>query len=266
MLIGAGMMDWSLSSPTGLDGAEVVVNVPSRAALLGDIESRLTAGRGFTVATLNLDHVVKLRLDPAFRAAYGRHSHVVADGNPIVWLSWLAGQPAELVPGCELVDPVAAIAARTGIKVALLGSTDAALARAADVLAARHPGLDIVLRLAPPMGFDPESPEADAAIARIGASEARVCFVALGAPKQEIFAIRAHEALPQVGFLSVGAGLDFLAGTQRRAPRPFRWFAGEWLWRLGNDPRRLASRYAACIAVLPRLAGAALASRRGARP
>lgn len=259
-------MDWSLSSPTGLDGAEVVVNAPSRAALLADVESRLTGGQGFTVATLNLDHVVKLRFDPAFRAAYGRHSHVVADGNPIVWLSWLAGQRTELVPGCELVDPVAAIAARTGVKVALFGSSDTALARAAEVLSARHRGLDIALRLAPPMGFDPESPEADAAIARIGASGARICFLALGAPKQEIFAVRAHEALPQAGFLSIGAGLDFLAGTQLRAPTLFRRLAGEWLWRLATDPKRLARRYAACIAVLPGLTGAALASRRRARP
>ena len=261
------MMDWSLKTLADLpDGGAVVVNIPSREALLAEIEERLAAGQGFTVATLNLDHVVKLRRDSVFRAAYGRHSHIVADGNPIVWLARLAGQEMRLAPGSELVEPVAGIAAREGVPVALLGSTEAALARAADALVARHPRLRIVARISPPMGFDPAGPAADAAIAELGASGARLCFLALGAPRQEVFAVRACDRLPATGFLSIGAGLDFLAGTQTRAPAWARTLAAEWLWRLGSDPRRLAGRYAACIAILPVLAGVAWRARRRTRP
>ena len=259
----ASMMDWSLKTLTGFpDGGEVVVNTPSKGALLSEISARLAAGRGFTVATLNLDHVVKLRRDPLFRAAYGRHSHIVADGNPIVWLARLAGQKLRLAPGSELVVPVARIAAQQDVPVALFGSTEAALARAADALVALHPGLRIVARISPPMGFDPSGPEADAAFAELEASGARVCFLALGAPRQEIFAVRAHERLPKTGFLSIGAGLDFLAGTQIRAPAWVRGLAAEWLWRLATDPRRLVVRYAACIFVLPPLAAVAWRVRR----
>ena len=71
-------------------------------------EARLGAGRGFSVATLNLDHAVQLRRNPAFRSAYAAHSHVTADGNPVVWLSRLAGQrEVSLVPGSELIAPLA---------------------------------------------------------------------------------------------------------------------------------------------------------------
>ena len=258
-------MNWSFGTFETSDEVGIVVNTPSRAALLADLSVRLAAGRGFTIATLNLDHVVKLQRDPGFRSAYGRHSHVVADGNPVVWLARLAGQRTELVPGSDLVDPVAELAASHGVPVAFLGSTDAALARAADELARRHSGLRVVTRIAPPMGFDPAGAAADAAIAELAASGARLCFLALGAPRQEIFAVRAQERLPQVGFLSIGAGLDFVAGTQARAPAWVRALAAEWLWRLGTDPRRLASRYAACIALLPRLARLALMTRRGSR-
>jgi exopolysaccharide biosynthesis WecB/TagA/CpsF family protein len=240
----------------------VVVNTPTKAALLADLADRLGASRGFTVATLNLDHVVRLRRDPAFHAAYARHSHVVADGNPIVWLSRLAGHRAELAPGSDLVQPVAGLAAAAGVGVALLGGTEASLAAAAEALVRRYPGLKIVARIAPPMGFDPAGPDADAAIAALAASGAGLCFLALGAPRQEILAARAQERLPAVGFLSIGAGLDFLAGTQTRAPAWVRALAAEWLWRLGTNPRRLAGRYAACLAVLPLLAGAAIAVRR----
>lgn len=258
------MMNWSPGpAPDAVDNhGPVVVNTPSKAALLGAIADRLATRQGFTVATLNLDHVVKLRRDPVFRAAYARHSHVVADGNPIVWLARLAGQEAELAPGSELVDPVAGLAAAAGVPVALMGSTEAALARAGAALVRRHPGLRIAACIAPPMGFGPEDSEADEAIEAIGASGAGVCFLALGAPRQEIFAVRAHRRLPHVGFLSIGAGLDFLAGTQVRAPALMRALAAEWLWRLGTNPRRLAGRYAACLAVLPTLAGSALAARR----
>ena len=49
------------------------------------------------MATLNLDHIVKLCRDPAFRAAYEAQDLVVADGNPVVWLRDLSRRPVELV-------------------------------------------------------------------------------------------------------------------------------------------------------------------------
>lgn len=256
------MMQWSDKQMTAAGQPEsVTVTAPTRAGLLADLEARLMRGQGFSVATLNLDHVVKLRRQPVFRAAYLRHSHVTADGNPIVWLSKLAGQPVELVPGSELIAPLAALAEVHDVPVALFGSTDASLEAAARGLTDLYPRLRIVSRIAPPMGFDPEGAGAEASIAEIAASGARLCFLALGAPKQEVFAAHAQTQLPQVGFLSIGAGLDFISGRQVRAPRIVRALAAEWIWRLLHNPARLAGRYAACIAVLPGLVGRALRAR-----
>lgn len=247
---------------SGADPDGITVTVRDAAGLLADLDARLRSGRGFAVATLNLDHVVKLRRLPDFRAAYLRHSHVTADGNPIVWLARLAGQDVSLVPGSELVAPVAGIAARAHVPVALFGATEEALAAAGAALKAELPDLDIVAEIAPPMGFDPQSPDADRMIEALAASGARLCFLALGAPKQELFAARALARLPETGFLSIGAGLDFLAGRQTRAPRLVRALAAEWLWRLAGNPRRLAGRYAACLAILPALVLRAMRTRR----
>jgi exopolysaccharide biosynthesis WecB/TagA/CpsF family protein len=115
------------------------------------------------------------------------------------------------------------------------------------------------------MGFDPEGAEADAAIEKLRESGARLVFLALGAPKQERFAARAQTALPETGFLSIGAGLDFISGAQKRAPAWVRAIAMEWLWRMSGDPRRLAGRYAACIVALPGLTFRAMAARRQGR-
>lgn len=242
---------------------QVAVNVASQEALLDDLEQQLRDGTGFSIATLNLDHVVKLRRDPAFRKAYLAHSHVTADGNPIVWMSALAGQPVSLVTGADLIEPLIDRAARTGAKVAFFGATETSLTRAAEALLARWPTLDIVFSQSPAMGFDPESANSDAAIQALEASGARLCFIALGAPKQEQFAARAQQVCRGTGFVSIGAGLDFIAGEQTRAPEWMRRGKIEWIWRLLENPRRLAGRYASCALVMPSLAIRALRARSG---
>lgn len=239
----------------------VAVTVADQSFLLADIGGHLADKQGFCVATLNLDHAVKLSQNQLFRDAYSAHTHITADGNPVVWLSRLAGQKVSLTPGSELIEPLAALAVEQQVPVALFGATQAALDAAAGRLKAQHPGLEIVLCRAPSMSFDPLSAAAQADITAIASSGARLCFLALGAPKQEIFAARAHAALPQVGFVSIGAGLDFIAGSQKRAPVWVRMIAAEWLWRLLANPRRLAARYAACLAALPDLTLRALRTR-----
>lgn len=134
-----------------------------------------------------------------------------------------------LAPGSDLVLPLAAeAAARRGLPVALIGSSEDSLARAADSMRARVPGLNVALTHAPGFPFDPVGEEAAQIITRIRDSGARLCFLALGAPRQERFAIHARDALGNVGFASIGAGLDFLSGHQRRAPQIVRKVKMEW--------------------------------------
>ncbi len=229
----------------------ISVNVPDRAALLAEVEKRLCRGEGFALATINLDHLVKLRHDPGFRTIYAAQDLVVADGNPVVWLSRLARRPVALVPGSDMVEPLARVARQAGVSVALVGTTEPALEAAAEALRLRVPGLEIAAQIAPPMGFEPEGAEARQILAALSASGAKLVLIALGAPKQEAFAALGRAVAPQLGFASIGAGLDFLAGTQTRAPRWVRALAMEWLWRMLSSPRRLFMRYLRCGLILP---------------
>lgn len=243
----------------------IVINVADRDRLYAGVAARLAARDGFALATINLDHLVKLRRSAMFLRAYGAQDLVVADGNPVIWLSRLARRPVHLLPGADLVIPLAGLAARAGVSVALVGSTDATLQAAANVLRRAVPGLDVALCHAPPMGFDPESAAAGHLLAELSRSGVGLCFLALGAPKQEILAARGRRLAPTVGFASIGAGLDFLAGTQRRAPIWVRGMSLEWLWRAAQDPARLVPRYAACVALLPMLTADALRQRQRRR-
>ena len=234
-------------------GTHLRVNLPTAAKAHELIAERLSNGRGFTIATLNLDHAVLLREPGAFRTAYAAHSHVTADGMPIAWLARRCDPAVERVAGADLVVPAVEIAARNGAPVALIGATEEVLDRATDELTARVPGLVVTDRIAPSYPFDPFGAEADALIEHLGAGGARLCLIALGAPRQEILAARIGQALPQIGVLSIGAGIDFVAGTARRAPSILHRTGMEWVWRLLQEPKRLGPRYWRCIRILPRL-------------
>lgn len=247
------------------DGNAVRINCHDSEALLASVRQRLRAGQGFAIATINVDHLQRLAEDAGFRKAYAAHDLVCADGNPIVWLSRIAARPVALAPGSDLVLPLAGQAAAAGLPVALIGSSDESLALAAQAMTRAVPGLSVALTHAPGFPFDPMGEEAGQIITAIRASGARLCFLALGAPRQELFAIRARDALGNVGFASIGAGLDFLSGHQRRAPALMRKIKLEWAWRMLSNPRRLFLRYAKGFAILPGHIRRAAALRRTPR-
>ena len=256
------MSEPPISLQPGLTVDGITINVPSLPAAVSSIVSAAQHGDNFSVCTLNLDHVVQLRQHANFRAAYRRARFVTADGFPIVVLSRLMGTRIERTTGADLVEPVCAEARKKGLPVFLLGANDLTLHETARRLSERFRGLQIAGCLAPGPGFDPYSSEADAAIESIRASGARLCFVALGAPRQELFAARdrlwaAGDArafeLNGTGVLCIGAALDFIAGTQSRAPSIARKTGLEWAWRMLREPRRLGPRYVKCMSVVPRL-------------
>lgn len=234
-------------------GRRIAVNMAERSGLEAELRARFREGHGFALATVNLDHLVKLGQSSQFLSAYQAQDLVVADGRPIVWLSRLARRPVDLMPGSDMVLPLCRLAAEAEVAVALVGSTPEALADAQEALTAAVPGLNIAWTHAPSGQFDPAGAEAEQILHRLDETGIQLCFLALGAPKQERFAQLGRQQAPKVGFASVGAGLDFFGGHQKRAPAWVRAIAMEWLWRALSNPRRLLPRYAKCLAILPGL-------------
>jgi N-acetylglucosaminyldiphosphoundecaprenol N-acetyl-beta-D-mannosaminyltransferase len=105
-----------------------------------------------------------------------------------------------------------------------------------------YPGLRIAGTYAPPMG--PLDDAANAEIVEIiRAAAPDLLFVALGAPRQDLW-IREHMAQLQIPVaMGVGCTLDVLAGSIRRAPSWMQRLGLEWAFRLGQEPRRLWRRY-----------------------
>lgn len=200
-------------------------------------------GRGGTVFTPNVDHVVQAEHNAAFREAYRRTSLSLVDGTPLLWAARVLGTPLpEKLSGSDLFEPLLRRAARDGMRVVLLGGGPGVAELAAKKLLESLPGLKIVDTLAPRLGLV-ETEEERACVLRMQASRADLIFVCLGAPKQELFSDRNRELLAPAVLVGFGAAVDFAAGVVPRAPAWLSRAGLEWAFRLAREPRRLAARY-----------------------
>lgn len=125
-----------------------------------------------------------------------------------------------------------------GTRLFLLGGAPGVAETAANAIKAKHGHVEVV---GTQHGFFTNKEEADV-LKRINASSAEIVLVAMGHPRQELWAAQNIDRLG-VTTMCVGALLDFYAGTARRAPKWVRQLRAEWAFRLLCEPRRLAHRY-----------------------
>ncbi len=214
------------------------------AGAIDAIADLVRAGAGGYVVTPNVDHVVLAERSPALSSAYAGASLSLADGVPLVWLSRLL-RPSlpEKVSGSDLAVPLLRRAAREGWRVYFLGGEPGVGRAAAARLTKDIPNLEIVGIDAPGLGFDQDPTRERVSFELMREAKADLVLMALGCPKQEILMQRWHTALAAGVMLGVGATLNFLAGRVRRAPPWVSRWGMEWLFRLMQDPRRMARRY-----------------------
>jgi N-acetylglucosaminyldiphosphoundecaprenol N-acetyl-beta-D-mannosaminyltransferase len=189
-------------------------------------------------------HVVMVsRHDPATRAAL-RDALVVPDGRPLVWaLNLLGAGLRDRVYGPELMVRYCERAAARGHSAWLYGgATPEALADLERELAALFPGIRIAGGYSPPHRPLSAGEERDLAH-RINADAPDVVWVGIGAPKQELWMARMRPLLDAPVLAGVGAAFDFISHRKRQAPAWMQKRGLEWLFRLSQDPIRLAPRY-----------------------
>ena len=206
------------------------------------------------VMTPNVDHMLRLRSDRAFRNAYATASLVLTDGMPLVWVSRLGNTPLPgRVAGADLVEPVLAEAERQDCSVFFLGPMPETLKLALRRCALDFPRLRIAGAHAPPLDFEHDMTQDAACVSAIRDARPDIVFLALGTPKQELWIARHRKELDFGVALCIGAGIDYFAGLQRRCPKFLARIGVEWIWRLLSEPKRLGRRYAKCLLFMPEL-------------
>jgi N-acetylglucosaminyldiphosphoundecaprenol N-acetyl-beta-D-mannosaminyltransferase len=211
---------------------------------LDAIGTMIETRRGGSVFTPNIDHVVMVDEDPRFCQAYEAAELSVVDGMPVLWASRLLGLPLpEKISGSDLVLPLMKRAEAKGWRVYLLGGAEGVPEKAAEKLRAEFPRLQIVGTDSPRIDMAQPASARAGVLAKVTAVKPDIVLVAFGAPKQELFIHEASTALRPAVVLGVGAGIDFIAGTVKRAPAWMSRSGLEWLYRLGKEPRRMWRRY-----------------------
>jgi N-acetylglucosaminyldiphosphoundecaprenol N-acetyl-beta-D-mannosaminyltransferase len=204
-------------------------------AALDRIEELVDTGGHHQVATVNPEFVMSAQKDPEFLKVLESADLCLADGTGVVWAARRQGcELSGPVPGVDLIPPLAAMCARRGFRLFLLGAASGVAAQLAERLRAEVPNLEVAAHSGSP---DPSSD--DETLKLIHAHRAQVLLVAFGAPKQDLWIARLKDRLGVSVAIGVGGAFDYLTGRVPRAPVWMRRAGLEWLHRLANQPWRI---------------------------
>lgn len=171
------------------------------------IEQAVLGGQGGYVCVSNMRTVVYANKHEDYRAVMDNAFMCLPDGMPLVWMAKLWGlKSVHRTTGPDLM--VAMLNDTTkGLKHFLLGDTEETLS----ALKSRYSQSSIVGTYSPAFCEVDEFDYEDIA-KRIRESNADVVWVALRAPKQDFFAARLFEYLPDKVLIGVGAAFRFALG------------------------------------------------------
>lgn len=131
---------------------------------------------------------------------------------------------------------------KDGLKHFFWGSTKETLEKMMAQIKAKYSEVNIVGAVSPPFRALTEKENMDY-IRQMNDADPDIVWIALGAPKQEIWMYENYKKLNRGVMIGIGAGFDYLAGNTKHAPSWMKRYALEWLYRLIQEPGRLWKRY-----------------------
>lgn len=211
-------------------------------AALERVEQLVDAGGHHLIATVNPEFIMRAHREHEFARVLESADLCLADGSGVVWAARRQGcAMSGPVPGVDMIPPLAAMCARRGFRLFLLGAAPGVAAELASRLRTEHPRLEVA---AHPGSPDPSSDDETSRLIR--AHQTQVLLVAFGAPKQELWIDRMEDRTGVAVAMGVGGAYDYLTGRVPRAPLWMRRAGLEWLHRLIHQPWRISR-----MAVLP---------------
>ncbi len=218
------------------------VDVVAREQAVSRLMDLARTDRGACACVANVHMIMEAVDDPELARVLEDADMVTADGVPVAWSLRLLGERGgERVHGPWLLPRLCREAAAASIPVGFFGGEESVVRDLVAVLRRQAPGLEVVYSHCPPYR-ELTTQETDAILGDIGASGARIVFVGLGCPRQELW-IGANGHRTPALMVGVGAAFDFVSGHKREPPRWMQSLGLGWLFRLACEPRRLWRRY-----------------------
>ena len=204
------------------------------------IKSQLDRDRPAQICFVNADCINVTYRDEEYRRVLADADFVFADGVGMKIAGKVMRQPLrDNVNGTDLFPRLCMALAGTNKSVFLLGGRPGVAEAVGRWITTHFPGL----RVGGTRDGYYRPHEEPAVIEQIAESGADLLLVALGVPQQDKWI---HTHLHQIGckvVMGVGGLFDFYSGRIPRAPQWMRKCGLEWLFRLFQEPRRLAKRY-----------------------
>jgi N-acetylglucosaminyldiphosphoundecaprenol N-acetyl-beta-D-mannosaminyltransferase len=193
------------------------------------------------VVTPNIDHIAMLRRLPALAHAYRNAARIVCDGWPVQLYARICGIRVARVTGCEIMSELMRMAPYPPFHRMFFVVDSSATEQAVRSWAARN---GVVCGTAiPPFGFERDTEFCAGLAASIAAFGTTVLIMAIGAPRSEVFVDTHRAILPACWAFCVGQAVKTELGLIQRASSKWQSLGMEWLWRLSQEPSRLAKRY-----------------------
>ncbi len=188
------------------------------------------------LSTPNLNFLIACQNDAAFRNSVISSDLVVADGMPVVWLAKLLGIPiSHRVAGASLFERLREGFPESQIRVFFFGGQDGVAEAACQKVNLEARGVRCVGYMSPGFGSI-ENMSEPSIIEKINNSGADFLIVSLGAQKGQEWIMRNLEFINIPVVSHLGAVINFVAGTVKRAPKILQVTGLEWLWRIREEP------------------------------
>jgi len=187
------------------------------------------------ISTPNLNFLIGCLTDPLFRLSVINSDLSIADGMPLVWISRFLGIPIrERVPGAGLFETLRTNVSRP-LSVYFFGGPEGAAGTACQRLNGESSGVHCRGYESPGFGSI-ENMSSDTTIAAINASNADMLVVSLGAKKGQAWIEHNRAQIKVPVICHLGAVVNFVAGSLKRAPSLMQRAGLEWLWRIKEEP------------------------------
>lgn len=200
--------------------------------------------RKLFLSTPNLNFLVAAQRNENFRNSVIYSDLSIADGMPIVFMCKLLKIPIkQRVAGSSLIDALRSDerCIKKPIKVFFFGGQDGIAQKAHEALNENGGGLKSVGYLNPGFGTIEDMSSQDI-LDTINAADPEFLIVSLGAAKGQAW-IEANKDKLNANVIShLGAVVNFVAGTVKRAPDWIQKLHFEWVWRIKEEPA-LLGRY-----------------------
>lgn len=198
--------------------------------------------RNSYICCANVHTVITAHESKEYQDVLNNSFITLPDGGPIANEAKKQGiKEVSKVSGVDFFEKVLNDTQILNIRHFFYGNNKENLEKLINEIKAKYPNL-VISGYEPSLFRDLTESEFYALKEKIIAAKSDIVWVALGAPKQEVFCAKICKN-SNACFIAVGGAFNIVSGITPRAPKWMREHSLEWFYRLIKEPKRLFKRY-----------------------